>query len=61
MELTVEIDDDVHERLAQRAAQQGFETPAEYSALIIETVIDELATSETDGEVRDRLEDLGYL
>jgi len=61
MELIVEVDDDVHERLARRAAEQGLETPAEYSALILETVIDELETPETDDDVRNRLEDLGYL
>ncbi|AJF24786.1 hypothetical protein SG26_03215 [Haloarcula sp. CBA1115] len=60
MELTVDLDDDVYERLESRAKRHEFDTPAEYATVMITTVLDELEGKEDDN-VRDRLEDLGYL
>jgi len=60
MRLTIDIDETVYERLAERARRQGFDSPEEYGAVVVSTVIDELEDP-GDEAVRDRLEDLGYL
>jgi len=60
MELTLELDNEVYERLERRADHHGFESPEEYGAIMIDTVLNELETDKDD-EVRNRLEDLGYL
>lgn len=60
MELTLELDDEVYDRLEQRADRHEFTSPEDYAEVIVTTVIDELESNEGD-DVRDRLEDLGYL
>jgi hypothetical protein len=61
MNLSVELTEESYEMLARRAKKQGFDSPEEYSSMILRTVIDELEGPEENDEVRDRLEDLGYL
>lgn len=58
--MDVDIDEGIYNRLDRRAKAKGFESAEAYSAFVLETVIDELDSDEDD-EVRDRLEDLGYL
>lgn len=60
MELTINLDDDVYERLETRAKRHEFDTSEEYVTVMITTVLEELEGKEDD-DVRDRLEDLGYL
>jgi len=60
MELTVELDDEVYDRLETRADRHEFASPEDYAGVIITTVIDELE-NDKDDNVRARLEDLGYL
>ena len=60
MELTVDLDDEVYERLEARANRHEFNSPEEYVAVMVTTVLDELDGDES-GDVRDRLKDLGYL
>jgi hypothetical protein len=60
MELTVDLDDEVYEQLESRAKRHEFDSPKQYVAVMVTTVLDELEGEETD-DVRDRLEDLGYL
>lgn len=60
MELTIDLDDNVCERLETRAKRHEFDSPEEYVAVMVTTVLDELEGEKTD-DVRDRLEDLGYL
>jgi hypothetical protein len=60
MELTVDLDDEVYERLATRAKRHEFDSSEEYVVFMITTVLDELEGEDND-DVRDRLEDLGYL
>lgn len=60
MELTIELDDEVYEQLKTRAERHKFDSPEEYVTVMVTTVLDELEEEEDD-DVRDRLEDLGYL
>ena len=61
--LNLEIDAELSQTLEIRAEEHGFESIEEYSKIILQTVIDELESEnkETDEEVTERLEDLGYL
>jgi len=59
--MEVEIDDELGNRLSNRADQYGFSSTEEYINTILEAVVDELEDGNNDGHVRDRLEDLGYL
>lgn len=61
MDLALELDDDVYERLERRAKNNGFESTEEYCRTILRTVIEELEEERTADEVEERLEDLGYL
>lgn len=61
MELSLNIDESLYERLANRAEQQGFESIEEYSIVVLETVIAELEDEERTETVEQHLEDLGYL
>ena len=63
MTLKLEIDAEQGQELEKRAEEHGFESIEEYSEIILQTVIDELESDdrETDEEVTERLEDLGYL
>lgn len=66
MDLVLDVDDDLYERLARRAESQGFESPEDYAHTVLDTVLDELESGErrataTDDDVQERLEDLGYL
>jgi len=61
MELELTIDDDLYNRLANRADRFGFESTERYSEVILETVIDELEGEQGGNQITDRLEDLGYL
>jgi hypothetical protein len=58
--MQLDVDDDLYRRLERRAEETGFESAEEYSLVVLRTVIDEVTEAEDD-EVRDRLEDLGYL
>ena len=58
--MEIDLDSEYRERLIDRAERKGFESAETYAAVIVESVLDELE-SESDGAVRDRLEDLGYL
>lgn len=60
MEFTVDLDDEMYERLEARSKRHEFDSPEEYAAIMITTVLDELEGEENE-DVRDRLEDLGYL
>lgn len=66
----VDIPEDVHTRLAQRAEEKGFETVEAYIRDVLQQVVqkldanrsEETTYSEEDEEkVRDRLERLGYM
>lgn len=61
MELRLDIDPYLHERLSDRAEQHGFESTERYSEAILEAVIDELEGDDRDEDVKEHLEDLGYL
>lgn len=61
MDLALELDDDVYERLERRAQDNGFESTEEYCRTILRTVLEELEEERTADEVEQRLEDLGYL
>lgn len=61
MELALELDDDVYERLQRRAQNNGFESTEAYCRTVLRTVLEELEAEATDDEVEQRLEDLGYL
>ena len=60
MEVKLDLEDEDYEKLSKRADRNGFDSPEEYGSFMIETVLDELET-ETGDDVRDRLEDLGYM
>lgn len=61
MELVLDVDERLYERLSERAERHGFESTEAYSTIVLETVLAELEGSERTGEVEQRLEDLGYL
>lgn len=61
MELRVDVDDAVYETLERRADEHGFESTEAYCRTVIELLIEELEGGTRDGEVEQRLEDLGYL
>ena len=61
MELTLELDDDLHGTLERRAEANGFESTEEYARTVLRTVMEELEEEATDDAVEERLEDLGYL
>lgn len=61
MELTVNVDDSVHEALSRRAEQNGFESTGTYCETVLELVVEELEENRRSKEVEERLEDLGYL
>lgn len=67
---SVDVPEDVHARLAERAEEKGFDSAEAYIRDVLQQVVDKLdrenseeATySEEDEEkVRDRLERLGYM
>lgn len=58
--MEIDLDEAYRERLLDRAERKGFESAESYAATILESVLDELE-AESDDQVRDRLEDLGYL
>jgi hypothetical protein len=57
----LDIDEELYERLAARAAEMGFDSPEEYSITVLRTVVDELQQADSEDDVRARLSDLGYL
>lgn len=66
----VDVPDDVHARLAERAEDKGFDSTGAYIRDVLQQVVakldrktdDEETYSEEDEEkVRDRLERLGYM
>ena len=59
--MKLELDDRLADRLEQRAEANGFDSTSEYTTTLLRTVLDELNRVEDDGNVEDRLEDLGYL
>lgn len=59
--MNLELDDELAERLEQRAEANGFESVSEYTTTMLRTVLDELERVEDDNDVEERLEDLGYL
>jgi plasmid stability protein len=61
MQLTLELDEDLHGSLERRAETHGFESTEEYCRTILQAVVEELEGDATDDEVEERLEDLGYL
>jgi predicted CopG family antitoxin len=63
MTKTIDIDDDLYERLQRRALDNEFDSTKEYCQTVLEIVVDELESDAEDAqaEVEDRLEDLGYL
>jgi len=61
MELVLELDDEIYETLRQRAQNNGFDSPEEYSQTVLRTVMEELEHETAHDEVESRLEDLGYL
>lgn len=60
MEVKFDLDEEDYEKLSRRANRNGFDSAEEYGSFIIKTVLGELET-ETDDDVRGRLEDLGYM
>lgn len=61
MELTVDLDDEVHEMLSRRAKENSFESTEAYCRTVLELTIEELEDEDRDEAVEERLEDLGYL
>lgn len=59
--MSVEIDDEILKRLAERARANGFESTEAYTNTLLQTVLDELNQTEEDEQIEERLEDLGYL
>ncbi|MXR19085.1 hypothetical protein [Halobacterium bonnevillei] len=59
--MQLDIDDQLHERLSQRAKEKGFDSAEEYSVVILQNVIDELEAQTSSEEMENRLQDLGYL
>lgn len=64
--LDLSIDSTLHKKLSTRAEKMGFESAEEYSKVVLHTVINELETSDNsetqnNSDVKDRLEDLGYM
>lgn len=59
--MNLELDDRLTDRLEQRAEANGFDSAGEYTTTLLRTVLDELDRVEDDGDVEERLEDLGYL
>ena len=59
--MQLDIDEQLHQRLSERAEKMGFNSTEEYCMTILETVISELEEENADDEVQNRLEDLGYL
>lgn len=58
----IRIDEEVYDRLDDRADRYGFESTDAYAEQILATVIAELEANDGQDEgVTDRLEDLGYL
>lgn len=61
MELTVDLEEDVHEALSRRAEDNEFESTEAYARRVLELVVEELEGGVRDESVEQRLEDLGYL
>jgi hypothetical protein len=63
--MELDVDTELRDRLASRAEQVGFESTEAYAEMVLAVVVDELESGEQNSdrseEVRDRLEDLGYL
>ena len=59
--MNIELDDQLADRLKQRAEANGFDSASEYTTTLLCTVLDELDRAENDSDVEERLEDLGYL
>lgn len=59
--MNLELDEQLTDRLAQRAEANDFDSANEYTTTLLRTVLDELDRVEDDGDVEGRLEDLGYL
>ena len=58
--MEIDLDERYREQLRDRAERKEFDSPEAYATVIVESVLDELE-SENEENVRDRLEDLGYL
>jgi metal-responsive CopG/Arc/MetJ family transcriptional regulator len=61
LDVNLELDDGLADRLEQRAEANGFDSASEYTTTLLRTVLDELDRVENDSDVEERLEDLGYL
>jgi hypothetical protein len=59
--MQLDIDKQLYDRLANRADKMGFDSTEKYCLTVLETVMNELEDDDTDAEVQNRLEDLGYL
>ncbi|SEH46284.1 hypothetical protein SAMN05192561_102139 [Halopenitus malekzadehii] len=60
--MEIKIDDETEAIFQERAKHSEYESAAEYAAMVLEVVAEELADEETPNEeMRDRLSDLGYL
>lgn len=59
--MKIELNDQLAERLEQRAEANGFNSTDGYVETLLRTVLDELDRVEDDTDVEERLEDLGYL
>jgi metal-responsive CopG/Arc/MetJ family transcriptional regulator len=61
LDVNLELDDELADRLEQRAEANDFDSTSEYTTTLLRTVLNELDRVEDDGDVEERLEDLGYL
>lgn len=61
MELVIDLDEETYETLERRAETNEFESPEEYSRVVLRTVMEELEENTESDDVEQRLEDLGYL
>lgn len=59
--MDVTIDDDLSDRISERADTVGFDSTEAYVNELLRTILNELESTSEGGEVKDRLEDLGYL
>jgi len=59
--MQLDIDEELHDRLATRADKKGFDSTEAYCIVVLETVMKELEDQDANAEVQNRLEDLGYL
>jgi len=62
--MEIEIEEDIYERLKQRAQQNEFDTTHEYINVVLAEFLSEIGSRNDDrqqGNLEERLEDLGYL